>query len=157
MRYLVDFRTEGPEDVEFVAERDNVYFSPEGGRGWAILEADDEESLRRSLGGRADEVQLVLPASEYRVIHEARRELEDSKARFVDDPAGAISDARRSVGRVMEERGYSPPEREEEAPGCRREILKDYRDTDRGGSEDLEDQRDAFNRLSGILDRIARA
>lgn len=157
MHYLVNFMTESPDDVEAVADRSDVYFSPEGDRGWMVLEADDEESVRRDLEGREEDIHPILPAGEYKAIHEARRELEDTKARFVDDPSGALSDARAAVNRVMEKRGYPPPEREDEAPARRREILRDYRDTGRSESEGLEDQREAFNRLSEILDRVARA
>lgn len=157
MHYLVRIGIKSPADVERAADKDDVYFSPDGDHIWTIVEAEDEESLRRDLGVEADEIRPVLPAREYMAIHEARRELDDSKARFVDDPSGALSEARKSVGRVMDARGYPPPERADEAPESRREVLTEYRDTGGDSSNDsLEDQRDAFNRLSEILDRIAR-
>ena len=158
MRYLVKFKTEQLPNMEYVADRDDVYIAPEGYRGWAILEAEDEESLRQDLleGQEAEEVQPVLPAREYVAIRRAREELENSKARFVDDPSGALAEARRSVGQALEARGYPPPERANEAPRSRQEILREYQSTDTGDSADLEDMRDAFGRLSDLLDRLTR-
>lgn len=157
MKYLVSFRTEQLSDIELLADNQDVWVSPEGDRAWAIVEADDEESVRRNPEVQeVEEVQPVLSGREYLAIRNARRELEDYKARFVDDPSGALSEARQSVGRAMEARGYSSSDRAEEASGPRREILQDYWDTDKGESGDLEDQRSAFNRLSNLLDRLAR-
>lgn len=157
MHYLVKFDMHQLRDMEEVADRDDVYISPEGDRGWTILEAEDEETLRRTLEGQgAEEFQPVLPAREYTAILSARSDLEDSKTRFVDDPSGAVTEARRSVGRAMEARGYPPPERANEAPGSRQEVLREYQDTDPGDSGSLEDMRDALNRLSHLLDRLTR-
>jgi hypothetical protein len=150
MHYIVEFRTEHPESW------DNTYLSPEGDRGWAILEAEDEEALRRNLADRGaiEGIQPVLPAREYAAISEARTELENSKARFVDDPSGALAEARRSVGKALEARGYPPPERAEEAPGSRQEILQEYQSTAVDDPDNLEEMRSAFNRLSTLLERM---
>jgi hypothetical protein len=158
MRYLVRFKTQQLTNLEYIAGRNEVYIAPEGDRGWAILEADDEESLRRDLleGQKAEEIQPVLPAREYVAIERARENLENSKARFVDDPSGALTEARRSVGRALEARGYPPPERADEASQPRREILQEYQSTDTGDSGKLEDMRGAFERLLGLLYRLAR-
>lgn len=159
MHYLVKFRMERlAEDLEHVAGEEGVYVAPEGDQVWAILEADSEESLRQDIleGEMAEEVQPVLPGREYLVIRNARQELEDCKARFVDDPSGALAEARRSVGRVLEARGYPPPERADEASESRQELLREYQSTDTGDSGNLEDSRNAFNRLSELLDRLSR-
>jgi hypothetical protein len=73
----------------------------------------------------------------------------------VDDPPGALAEARRSVGRVLEARGYPPPERANEAPGTRQEVIREYQSTDTGDSGTLEDKRNSFLRLSALLDRLA--
>ncbi len=157
MKYLVNFRTEQLSDVERLADSEDVWVSPEGDRAWVIVEADDEESVRQNPEVQEfEEIQPLLSGREYLAIHNARRELEDCKARFVDDPAGALSDARRSVGRAMEAKGYPSSDRADEASGPRRDILQEYKDTDRDGSDNLEDQRSAFKRLSDLLDRLAR-
>ena len=91
MHYLVRLKAEGLVGDEDVADRDDVYLSPEGDRGWAIFDADDEESLRRDLlqeGQEVEEVQPLLTAREYVAVLKAREDLESSKARFVDDPSG---------------------------------------------------------------------
>ena len=72
------------------------------------------------------------------------------------DPSGALEDARQAVGRALEARGYPSSERANEASGSRQEVLREYQDTDTGHSENLEDTRSAFNRLSDLLDRVAR-
>jgi hypothetical protein len=155
--YLVRFKVRQPADVEDVADREDVYVAPEGDRGWTVLEVEDEEDLRRTVVGQdVEEFQPVLLAREYVAISRARRELEDSKARFVDDPSGALEDARQAVGRALEARGYPSSERANEASGSRREVLREYQATDAEGSGSLEDTRGAFTRLSGLLDRIAR-
>jgi hypothetical protein len=157
MQYLVKFRIQGLADVEDVADRDDVYISPEGDRGWTVIEVEDEEDLRRTVEGQeVEEVQPVLLAGEYVAIGRARRELEDSKARFVDDPTGALAEARESVGKALEARGYPPPERANEASRSRQEVLREYQETDAGDSASLEDTRGAFNRLSDLLDRLSR-
>ena len=157
MYYLVRFKVRQPAEVEDVADREDVYVAPEGDRGWTVLEVEDEEDLRRTVEGQdVEEVQPVLLAREYVAISRARRELEESKAGFVDDPSGALEEARRAVGRALEARGYPPVERANEAPGSRQEILREYQATDPGSSEGLEDTRDAFNRLSDLLDRMTR-
>jgi hypothetical protein len=94
MRYLIKFKTEQLASLDHVADRDDVYISPEGDRGWAILEAEDEESLRRDLlqGQQVEETQSVLLAREYVAIQKAREGLQNSKMRFVDDPSGALAD-----------------------------------------------------------------
>jgi hypothetical protein len=93
MHYLVRFRTERLADVESVAGQEGVYISPEGEQGWAIREAEGEESLRRDLEGQeVEEVQPMLPGREYLAVRNARRELEDLKPRFVDDPPGALAE-----------------------------------------------------------------
>lgn len=157
MHYLVEFKTErlAMEDVE---DRGDVYFSPEGDRAWAFIEARDEETLRRGLEDQGvEEVRPVLPAREYAAILRAREDVESQKARFVDDPSGALAEARRSVGRAMEARGYPPPERADEASQARGEALREYQETDIGESGSLEDIRGAFNRLSDVLDRLTRS
>jgi hypothetical protein len=157
LHYLVRFRTEKLADVEYVAGQEWVYFSPEGDLGWAIREAEDEESLRRDLEGQeVEEVQPMLPGREYLAVRNARRELEDLKPRFVDDPSGALAEARRSVGRVLEARGYPPPERANEASRSRQEVIREYQDTNTSDSGTLEDKRNSFNRLSALLDRLTR-
>ena len=158
MRYLIKFKTEQLASLDHVADRDDVYISPEGDRGWAILEAEDEESLHRDLlqGQQVEETQSVLSVREYVAIQKAREGLQNSKTRFVDDPSGALVEARRSVGEALEARGYPPPERANEAPRSRQEIIQEYQDTDAGDSGNLEDMRGAFDRLSGVLDRLAR-
>jgi hypothetical protein len=76
MHYLVRFRTERLADVESVAGQEGVYISPEGEQGWAIREAEGEESLRRDLEGQeVEEVQPMLPGREYLAVRNARREL----------------------------------------------------------------------------------
>jgi hypothetical protein len=93
MHYLVRFRTERLADVESVASQEGVYISPEGEQGWAIREAEGEESLRQDLEGQeVEEVQPMLPGREYLAVRNARRELEDLKPRFVDDPPGALAE-----------------------------------------------------------------
>jgi len=160
MRYLVKFKTEQLTNIERMADREDVYITPEGDRGWAILEAEGEESLRRDLldleSLEAEEVQSVLTAREYVGIQKAREALENSKARFVDDPSGALTEARRAVGQALETRGYPPAERANEAPQTRQEILQEYRSTDMGDTGRLEDMRDAYIRLSDLLDRLTR-
>jgi hypothetical protein len=158
MRYLVTFKTQQLTNLEHMADREDVYISVEGDRGLAIVEAEDEESLRRDLleGQEAEEVQSVLTAREYVGIQKAREDLENSKTRFVDDPSGALAEARRSVGQALEARGYPPPERANEAPQSRQEILQEYQSTDMGDSGGLEEMRGAFNRLSDLLDRLTR-
>jgi hypothetical protein len=156
MHYLVRFRTERLADVESVAGQEGVYISPEGEQGWAIREAEGEESLRRDLEGQeVEEVQPMLPGREYLAVRNARRELEDLKPRFVDDPPGALAEARKSVGRVLEARGYPPPERANEAPESRQEVIREYQSTDTGDSGTLEDMRNSFIYLSALLDRLA--
>jgi len=156
MHYLVRFRTERLADVESVAGQEGVYISPEGEQGWAIREAEGEESLRRDLEGQeVEEVQPILPGREYLAVHNARKELEDLKPRFVDDPSGALAEARKSVGRVLEARGYPPPERANEASESRQEVIREYQSTDTGDSGTLEDERDSFLGLSALLDRLA--
>ena len=151
MHYIVEFKTEHPEGW------DDTYLNPEGTRGWAILEAEDEEALRQNLAGREIEgIQPVLPAREYAAISDARTDLENAKAHFVDDPSGALADARRSVGRALEVRGYPPPERADEAPRSRQEILQEYQSTDVDDPNNLEQMRSAFNRLSDLLERMVR-
>src|SRR5215217_5580945 len=98
----------------------------------------------------------MLPGREYLAVRNARRELEDLKPRFVDDPSGTLAEALKSVGRVLEARGYPPPERANEAPGSRQEVLREYQGTDTSASGSLEDKRESFNRLSALLDRLAR-
>jgi len=155
--YLVRFKVRQPADVEDVADREDVFVSPEGDRGWTVLEVEDEEDLRRTVEGQdVEEVQPVLLAREYMAISRARRELEDSKAGFVDDPSGALEKARRAVGRALEARGYPPVERANEAHGSRQEVLREYQATGTESSESLEDTRNAFDRLADLLDRIAR-
>jgi len=155
--YLVRFKVRQPADVEDVADREDVYVAPEGDRGWTVLEVEDEEDLRRTVEGQdVEEVQPVLLAREYVAISRARRELEDSKAGFVDDPSGALEKARRAVGRALEARGYPPVERADEASGSRQEVLREYQATGTESSGSLEDTRDAFNRLSDLLDRMTR-
>jgi hypothetical protein len=158
MHYLVKFEAKQLENVERIADWDDVYVTPEGDWWWTILEAEDEESLRQDFlaGQGAEEVQPVLPAREYMAIVGAREYLEDSKARFVDDPSGALAEARRAVGRALEARGYPPPERASEAPQSRQEVLREYQETDMGDSGSIEDMRSAFSRLSDLLDRLAR-
>jgi hypothetical protein len=152
MHYIVEFKTEHPENW------DDTYLSPEGDRGWAILEAESEEALRRNLAdrGEIEGIQPVLPAREYAAILDARTDLENAKARFVDDPSGALAEARRSVGQALEDRGYPPPERADEAPRSRQEILREYHSTDVDDPNNLEEMRSAFNRLSDLLERIVR-
>jgi hypothetical protein len=151
MHYIVEFKTEHPESW------DDTYLNPEGTRGWVILEAEDEEALRRDLAGREIEgIQPVLPAREYAAISDARTDVENAKARFVDDPSGALAEARRSVGMALEARGYPPPERAEEAPGSRQEILREYQSTAVDDSDNVEEMRSAFNRLSDLLERMVR-
>ena len=157
MHYLVKSRTEHLENMEYVADRGEAYIAPEGDRGWAILEAEDEETLRQNFleGQEAEEVQPVVSVREYMTIRGTREDLENAKARFVDDPSGTLAEARRSVGQALEARGY-PPERANEAPQSRQEILREYQSTDTGDSGDLEDMRAAFGRLSDLLDRLTR-
>ena len=157
MLYLVKFRMQQMADIEDVGDREDVYIAPEGDRGWTIIEVEDEEDLRRTVAGQeVEEAQQVLLPREYLAIGRARRELEDSKSRFVDDPPGALAAAREAVGRALEARGYPPPERANEASQSRQQVLQEYQDTDTRHSENLEDTRSAFNRLSDLLDRVAR-
>jgi hypothetical protein len=119
MHYLVTLKAEGLVRDEDVADRDDVYVSPEGDRGWAIFDADDEESLRRDLlqeGQEVKEIQPLLTAREYMAILEAREDLASSKARFVDTPSDALSEAHKAVGRALEALDYPPPERADETP-----------------------------------------
>lgn len=156
MHYLVEFKMEQLAMQE-VEDRDDVYVSPEGDRAWAFIEAEDEESLRRGLEDQGvEEVRPVLPARGYIAITRARKDLESAKARFVDDPSGALEEARRSVGQAIEARGYPPPDRADEASRSRGEVLREYQETDTGDSGNLEDIRGAFNRLSDVLDRLTR-
>ena len=159
MHYLVTLKAEGLVRDEDVADRDDVYVSPEGDRGWAIFDADDEESLRRDLlqeGQEVEEVQPLLTGREYMAILKARKDLENSKARFVDDPSDALSEAHRAVGRALEALDYPSPECANEAPRSRQEILREHQEINTGESGSLEDIRDAFNRLSNLLDRLVR-
>jgi hypothetical protein len=155
--YLVRFKVQQPADIEDVADSEDVFVSPEGDRGWTVLEVEDEEDLHRTVEGQdVEEAQPVLLAREYVAISRARRELENSKACFVDNPSGALEKARQAVGRALEARGYPPVERANEAPGSRQEILREYQATGTESSESLEDTRNAFNRLSDLLYRITR-
>jgi hypothetical protein len=157
MLYLVKFRMQQTADIEDVGDRDDVYIAPEGDRGWTVIEVEDEEDLRRTVAGQeVEETQMVLLPREYLAIGRARMELEDSKARFVDDPSGALAAAREAVGRALEARGYPSPDRANEASRSRQEVLREYQETDTGHSENLEDTRSAFDRLSDLLDRVAR-
>jgi hypothetical protein len=160
MHYLVRLKAEELVRDEDVADRDDVYLSPEGDRGWAIFDADDEESLRQDLlqeGQEVEEVQPLLTAREYMAVLKAREDLESSKARFVDEPSEALSEGHRAVGRALEALGYPPPERADEAPQSRQEILREYQDVDTGELGSLEDMRGSFGRLSDLLDRLVRA
>jgi hypothetical protein len=74
----------------------------------------------------------------------------------VDDPLGALAEARRSVGRALEARGYLLSERADETQGSRQEVIREYQSTDTSDSRTLEDKRNSFNRLSALLDRLAR-
>ncbi len=151
MHYIVEFKTEHPESW------DDTYLSPEGTKGWAILEAEDEEALRSNLAGREVQgIQPVLPAREYAAISDARTDVENAKGRFVNDPSGALAEARRSVGMALEAQGYPPPEHAEEAPGSRQEILREYQSTAVDDTDNLEEMRSAFNRLSALLERMVR-
>ena len=155
VHYLVKLNTQRSASVEPVVGRGDVYVSPEGDRGWIILESEDEESLRRDLEGQeVEEVQPVLPAREYAAILKARRDLENSKTQFVDDPSEALGEARLAVGQALEARGYPPPERANEATGSRQKVLQEYQDTDTGDAGSLEDMRSAFDRLSKVLNRL---
>jgi hypothetical protein len=156
VRYLVKFSPGSLSDVDSLADREGIYLSPDGDAGWAILEEDNEESLGSSLGAEGEEAQPLLSVREYVAVRDARGELEEAKGRFVDDPSGALQDARRSVGRALEARGYPPPERAEEATGSRREILQEYQRTDPEGADEG-NMREAFSNLSDILERSARA
>jgi len=157
MNYLVKFRTERLPNIEHLANWENVYLSPEGDQGWTILEAENEDALRRTLEGQEVEyAQPVLLAREYIAINEARTSLKNSKARFVDDPTEALTEARRAVGRALEARGYPKPEQANEASTSRQEVMQEYRRTDTAESGNLEAMRDAFTRLSDLLERAAR-
>lgn len=157
MHYLVRFGSGQLPGTGELANEEGLYVSPDGERGWAILEREDEDVLRGTLEAGLEEVQPVLPAREYAVVEEARKELEGHKARFVDDPGGALAEARRSVGQALEARGYPSPERSDEAPRERGEVLQEYRSTDVGDSGGVEEMREAFGRLSDLLERSARA
>ena len=153
MYYLVELRVSQLEGAERAAQRGDVYLSPEGDRGWILAQADNEEALRRSLQNHeVEEVRPVLPAREYVEMQRARQELEKSKSRFVDDPAGALAEARRSVLRVIESRGYGTPERTDD-----QEILREYEATQTGEDASLEERRKAFGRLESLLDRVSRS
>ncbi len=159
MHYLVRLDAERLLGDEDVVDRDDVYIAPEGDRGWAIFDADDEETLRQDLqreGQEVEEVQPLLTAREYVAVLRARGDLEDSKTRFVDDPSGALAEAHQAVGRAMEALGYPPPERADEASRSRQEVLREYQSTSAGESGSLEDMRGAFSRLSDLLDRLSR-
>lgn len=156
MRYLVRFSTRDLSELDSLAGREGVYLSPDGEAGWAVLEEESEDSLRGNLGVEAEEVQPLLSAREYLAVRDARARLEEAKGRFVDDPSGALQDARRSMGQALEARGYPPPDRAEEAPQARREILREYSETEPDGT-DVSDMRESFSRLSELLERSARA
>ena len=159
MHYLVKFRTEQLTNIENEADQDGVYIAPEGDRGWAILEEGKESShhnILEALRQEAEEVQPVLPGREYVAIVGARKDLENAKARFVDDPSGALAEARRAVGRALEARGYLSPENTDQASSSHQEVLQEYRSTDVGGSGNTEEMREAFDRLSDILERLTR-
>ncbi len=156
MHYLVKLDTRRSGSKERLTERDDVYLTPKGETGWAIVEAEDEESLRRSFGAELEEATPLLLARGYLAVHETRGRLEDLKSRFVDDPSGALAEARRSVGRAMEELGYAPAGRADESSEARQEVLREYRSTEVDESASLEEKRSAFNRLSGILDSLVR-
>jgi hypothetical protein len=156
MHYLVEFKMEQLA-MEEVEDRDDVYVSPEGDRAWTFIEAEDEESLRRGLEDQGvEDVRPVLPARGYAAISKARQDLESAKTRFVDDPSGALEEARRSVGQAIEARGYPSPDRAGAASQLRREVLQEYQETDTGNSGNLEDVRNSFNRLSDVLDHLTR-
>lgn len=158
MHYLVRLRTDRDESMQRLGDRADVFLSPSGERGWAILEAEDEEVLHQELEGlEVEESEPVLPVNEYAAISDARRGLEETKARFVDDPDGALAEARRQVGFALEKRGYPPPERAHDASRHRQDILRDYERTEAGESASVEEKRKAFNALSELLDRSARA
>jgi|SRR5215207_5837262 len=149
MHYLARFKVDKP------ANWDNAYLAPEGDRGWTILEAENEETLRSALEDReVEEIQPLLPAREFVAIDEARNDFENSKRRFVDDPSGALQEARQAVGRAMEARGYPSSENADQASKSRREVLEEYEHTDVGETGNLEDQRGAFDRLSELLGRL---
>jgi hypothetical protein len=61
------------------------------------------------------------------------------------------------VSRALEARGYSSSENADQAPSSsRQEILQEYQSTEVGESGDIEEMRDAFDRLSDILERLRR-
>lgn len=175
MHYLVKFKVEEVEDWS------NFYIAPEGDRGWSIIEAESEEALRSDLeegkeveegresegsgetgeGREAEksreieEVQPLLPAHEYVAISKAREELDASKRRFVDDPSGALQEAREAVGQAMEACGYSRNGGSESSSESRSEVMEEYEKTNVGESSDLEEMREAFDQLSRTLQRLA--
>ena len=157
MHYVVKLEIDRPESTERLDERCDVFLTPDGEQGWAILEAEDEDSVRWELEGhKVEEVQPVLPVKEYAAIREARENIEEVKARFVDDPSGALEEARRQVGFALEKRGYPSPERADGASRHRQVILREYHRTQTSESASVEEKREAFNALSDLLDRSAR-
>src|SRR5215212_3598066 len=136
MHYVVKLEMDRPESTERLDERGDVFLTPDGEQGWAILEAEDEDSVRWELEGhKVEEVQPVLPVKEYAAIREARENIEEVKARFVDDPSG---------------------ERADGASRHRQVILREYHRTQTSESASVEEKREAFNAFSDLLDRSAR-
>lgn len=158
MHYLVKVKMDKDESVERLGDRADVFLTPEGDQGWAIIEAEDEEAIRRELEGlEVERSEPVLPVSEYAAIREARKNIEETKARFVDDPSGALDEARRQVGFALEKRGYPSPEHAQDAYRHRQDILREYQRIEASDSASVEEKREAFNALSDLLDRSARA
>ncbi|MEP7049526.1 MAG: hypothetical protein ABJB12_04205 [Pseudomonadota bacterium] len=81
------------------------HFGPEYDR--AVAEHGDSKRAERELLARAERVERIqireLNAADRARYHSAWT---DIQARFVDDPALAVSDANELIGRVMRARGY---------------------------------------------------
>jgi hypothetical protein len=132
-------------------------FGPEYDR--TLDRADDRSEAEAELEGRArrrDEldVQPLSHAARERYLAEWRR----VQARFVDDPAGAVSQSDALIQSVMRERGYPVEDFDQRAADVSVDhpnVIENYRAGHRlAGSSDTEDQRQAMIHHRALFEEL---
>jgi hypothetical protein len=132
-------------------------FGPEYDR--TLDRADDRSEAEAELEGRArrrDEldVQPLSHAARERYLAEWRR----VQARFVDDPAGAVSQSDALIQSVMLERGYPVEDFDQRAADVSVDhpnVIENYRAGHRlAGSSDTEDQRQAMVHHRALFEEL---
>jgi hypothetical protein len=132
-------------------------FGPEYDR--TLDRADDRSEAEAELEGRArrrDEldVQPLSHAARERYLAEWRR----VQARFVDDPAGAVSQSDALIQSVMRERGYPVEDFDQRAADVSVDhpnVIENYRAGHRlAGSSDTEDQRQAMVHHRALFEEL---